>query len=260
MVKRTVVSFVLMSCMCVAMAFAKDFDQKGFVRDVGHAQELLAQGKQSEGIAFWETLRGKYGGAQGHYENALGDMYSNAKMYDKAEKTYLEGVALQGRYPRLYIGLAFLYLNQDKPAEAERWAKRATVEFPRWWLGYYTLGEIARRNDRFDSAGHWLKRSLEVEPQPQTFWLLATVLYELKDYRATVDSMEKAINLDRAYLGDTDCMKASAMSLAHLGRYKDAYGVVELLTKHNPRLKQVEAQAIVDEIAKLERSAGVHKN
>lgn len=246
--------------MHMAMAFAKDFDQKSFVRDVGYAQQLVAQGKQSEGIAFWEELKGKYGGAQGHYENALGDFYSNARLYDKAEKTYLEGIALQGRYPRLYIGLAFLHLNQGKSAEAEKWARRATVEFPRWWLGYYTLGEIARRNDRFESAGHWLKKSLEIEPQPQTFWLLASVLYELKDYRATVDAMEKAINLDRTYLGDLDGMKASAISLAHLGRYKDAYEAVEVLTKNNPKLKQAEAQAIVDEIRKLERSASVQKN
>lgn len=260
MVKRTVIPFALTICMHMAMAFAKDFDQKDFVRDVGHAQQLLAQGRQSEGIAFWEKLRGKYGGAQGHYENALGDLYSNVKMYDKAEKAYLEGIDLQGRYPRLYIGLAFVYLNQDKSAEAEKWARRATVEFPRWWLGYYALGEVARRNDRLESAGHWLKRSLEVEPQPQTFWLLATVFYELKDYRASVDSMEKAINLDRTYLGDPDGMKASAISLAQLGRYKDAYAAVEILAKNNPRLKQSEAQAIVDEIRKLERSASVQKN
>jgi tetratricopeptide (TPR) repeat protein len=255
MVKRIVILFALMISIHTAMAF----DTKEFVRDVGHAQQMAAQGKQSEAIAFWEKLKGKYGGAQGHYENALGDLYSNAKLYEKAEKAYLDGIALQGKYPRLYTGLAFVYLHQKKPAEAEKWARRATVEFPSWWLGYYTLGGIARSNDNLESARHWLKKSLDIEPQPQTFWLLAIVAYELKDYRATIDSMEKAINLDKKYLADENGMKASAISLAQLGRYKDAYAAVGALNRNNPKLKDAEVQAIVEEIKRLERLNNVKK-
>lgn len=250
MATRLIISLVLMMTMQVAMAF----DEKEFVRDVGRAQSLAAEGKQSEAIAFWEKLKGKYGGAKGHYENALGDLYSNARMYDKAEKTYLQGIELTGKYPRLYIGLAFVYMNQDKPSEAEKWARRATVEYPNWWLGYYALGEIARRNDRVENARYWLGKSLDVEPQAQTYWLLAVVAYELKDYPAVVKSMEAAVNRDRQYLGDHDGMKASAISLAHLGRYKDAYDTAGLLKKNNPKVTQAELQAIVNEIKRLERS------
>lgn len=260
MVRQLRMLFALAIGLHTAMALAKDFDQKEFVRNVGHAQRMVAEGKAGEGIAFWEKLKDKYGGAQGHYENALGDLYSSARMYDKAEKAYLEGIALPGNYPRPYIGLAFVYSHTNKPAEAEKWAKRATTEFPNWWLGYYTLGGIARTHDRPQDARRLLQKSLDLEPQPQTYWLMAIVAYDLKDYRAVVSSMEAAVNRDRQYLADENGMKASAISLAHLRRYKDAYAAVDTLRKRNPKVKEAEAQAIVNEIRKLERSASVKTN
>jgi len=260
MAKRLAYLLALMIGTQTAMALGKDFDQKEFVRDVGRAQQIAAQGKASEGIAFWEKLKGKYGGERGHYENALGDLYSNAQMYDKAERAYLEGIALQGKYPRLYTGLAFVYLHTDRPAEAEKWAKRATTEFPNWWVGYYTMGEIARKGERPQDARVWLKKSIDAEPQPLTYWLLAIISYDLKDYQAVVSSMEAAINRDRQYLGDHNGMKTSAISLAHLGRYKDAYAAVDALKKNNPKVKQAEVQAIVSEIKRLEQSGRMNKN
>src|SRR5215813_2375677 len=259
-VKRLAGLLAFMIGTHTAMALATDFDRKEFVRDVGHARQLAAQGKQSEGIAYWEKLRPRYGGAQGQYENALGDLYSNAKMYDKAEKTYLQGIALQGKFPNLYTGLAFVYLHTDRPAEAEKWAKRATSEFPKWWQGYYTLGEIARKGDRPQDAKVWLKKSVEVEPQPVTYWLMAMVAYDLKDYQSVVSSMEQAINRDKQYLGDQYGMKASAISLARLGRYKDAYRAVEILKKNNPKVTQAETQAIIDDVKTIEQSGAAKKS
>lgn len=240
---------LLLSAMQPALAFNKN----EFVKDIEYTKALVAQGRQKEAIAYWEKFKPKYGGAQGHYENELGNLYSNAKMYDRAEKAYLDGVALKGKYPRLYIGLAFVYHDQNRFAEAEKWATRAIEEYPNWWLGYATLGQIEWRQNNFTSARTWLKKSLDIEPQALTLWLLAIVSYELKDPQTAIDSMEAAINLDRSYMGDEQGMTVVAVALAQVGRYKDAYAAIASLEKSNAKVKKSDLQAVISEIRKLER-------
>lgn len=235
------------------------FDKNEFVRDIEHAKSLAAQGKRSEAISYWERLKPKYSGAQGHYENELGNLYSEIHAYDKAEKTYLEGIALKGKYPRLYVGLAFVYLDQNRYTDAEKWAKRAVEEFPNWWLGYYSLGEIDRKQNNFVTAKTWLKKSLNVEPQAQSFWLLAIVSYELKEWQTVIDSVEAGINLDKTYLADENGMTVAAVSLAHVGRYRDAYQTIETLKKNNPKVKKEDIDKVIDAIKNMERQAADSK-
>jgi len=231
-------------------------DKSAFVRDIEHAKALEAQGKAAEALSFWERLRPKYAGEQGHYENELGNFYSKVRQYDKAEKAYLDGIALKGKYPRLYIGLALVYSDQSRYADAEQWAVRATSEFPNWWLGYHTLGEIARKQEDFRKATSWFRKALSTEPQAQTHWLLALTAYELKDWQSVVDSMQAAINLDRTLAGDRFGMPVAAISLAQLGRFKDAYAAVDTLRKNNSKLRENDIQQLRAHIRSLEQKKG----
>jgi hypothetical protein len=72
--------------------------------------------------------------------------------------------------------------------------------------------------------------------------------------------MEAAVNRDRQYLGNRHGMTASAISLARLGRYKDAYKAVDTLKKNNPKVSQGETQSIVNDIRTLEQAGGARKN
>lgn len=231
------------------------FSTKQFVHDINHAKSLFAAGKQQDAIAYWENLAAKYGKAEGHYENELGNFYSHAGMHDQAAKAFLDGIALKTAFPRLYIGLAFTYVDQRRFTEAEKWATRAVQEFPNWWLGYTTLGQLEWRRNNFTQAKLWLERSLKVEPQPLTYWLRSFVAFDLKDPQLAVESMETAINLNPSYLRNEEGMLVSAVSLAQVGRFRDAYNAVALLKKHNPSVNQESIKRVMDEIKRLENKA-----
>lgn len=230
------------------------FDRDQFIEDVVYAQELFSQGSRQEAIEYWLERSPQYGGVDGHYEAALADLYARAHMDDLAEQTYLEGIALDTGYPRLYTGLAMIRLRQGDAADADRWARRAVAEYPGWWLGYYTLGEIFRRVENYQVAKIWLEKSLNVEPQAQTHWLMAIVANELADFPLVVHSMEGAISLDREYMADEHGMLAAAYALGRLGRFRDAYWALEILQTNNPEVDESSIRHVAGLIQELERA------
>lgn len=250
--KRTVFASVFLAFTLGSTAMA--LDRHAFVNDVVYAQEVFSQGNRQEAIEYWEQRRSAYGGRDGHYEAALADLYARAHMDDFAEETYLEGIALEAGYPRLYTGLAMVRLRQGNAAEAEQWARRAVNEYPGWWLGYYTLGEISRRVENYQEAKVWLDRSLNVEPQAQTHWLMAIVANELADFPLVVHSMEHAISLDRAYMADDHGMLVAAYALARLGRFQHAYGALDTLRTSNPEADENFIRDVERQINQLERA------
>ena len=225
-----------------------------FIKEIEHAKSLAVQKKLPEAIQYWEQKRSRYAKTDGYYEYELATFYSSARRFKDAERMYQEGHTINPRIEKFNIALAFLYLEQNKIAEAVKWANRAITEYPLDPSGHATLGEIERRQGNNTAARDHLKASLRVSPTAHTAWLMSIVSYELKEYEAAVQSMEMAVNLNRSYAGDKDGMIVAAVSLANLGRFQDAYGALDTLKDNNKNITVAEIDNVRREIAKVQKS------
>ena len=236
-------------------ASASAFNDDDFLTDLRHAKSMVAKNEKA-GIAYWEKLWVLYGGAPGgRYETELGTFFSNAGRYEQAEQAYHQAIALEDPSPRPYVGLSFVHLEQGRFADAEKWARRAVDEFPKHWIGYTTIGHVEWKQKRYASAQSWLKKSLNYQFRAATFWMLAIVSYELKDWQSTITSMDAATKLDASYRSDENGMRAAAIALAQIGRYGEAYRLVEMLQTSNPAIKRSAIEALVNKVRELEAAA-----
>ncbi len=224
-----------------------------FVRDIEHAKALAAKGHVADAIRFWEEKRPKYAKTDGYYEYELGTFYSTAGDFERAEAAYRRAVDTNPASAKFCIGLAFLYLDKKRVVDARTWADRAIKAEPNDPMGYYTLGEIERREGRLNIASNHLKKSLRVTPTAHASWLLAIVAYDLNDADTVVQAMEMAVNLDRTYAGDKQGMFVAAVSLARLGRIEDAHRALETLKASNPRITDTDLVGVRKEIARLSK-------
>lgn len=250
--------FAVASLFLLVVPSVFAFNQKDFLYDLRKTRSLAAAGSEAEAISYWERLWPIYGGSFGRYEFELATLYSNAGFHGKAEKAYLDSIELRPNSPRPYVGLSFVYLEQQRYAEAKKWARRAVYEYPKLSIGYTTVGHVEWKHGKFASARTWLEKSLEVWPQADTYWLLAIVTYELKDWQATIDSMEAAIRLDRRYMADENGMRVATVSLARIGRYRDAYRMIETLRTSNPGIRADEIESLFRRVKEMELASSIN--
>jgi tetratricopeptide (TPR) repeat protein len=244
---RVVLGSILISMTMSSAGAVTD----SFIRDIEHAKALASKGGVTNAIRFWEEKRPKYAKADGYYEYELGTLYSMASNFSRAEAAYRQAVDTNPASAKFCIGLSFLYLDTKRVADARTWAERAIKADPNDPMGYYTLGEIERRQGRLTVARDQLKKSLRVTPTAHASWLLAIVAYDLNDPDTVVQAMEMAVNLDRAYAGDKQGMLVAAVSLARLGKIENAYGALETLKANNQKITDADLVAVRKEIDKF---------
>lgn len=209
------------------------FDQQGFVNDISHAKELFEKGEHEAAIKYWESKQPAYGNQQGHYEFELGTFYSRMKAFDKAEQTYLAGMALEGKYPRLNISLSYIYLWTGRFDQASALLDKTIKEYPNWWQSYYTKAHHEFLTKKYKTAKKFIEQSLALTETARGYILLARISFELNDTRSVISSIEEAINLEPNYLADLSAMKIYAVSLATEGLNNEAIAVIEEVKSNN---------------------------
>jgi tetratricopeptide (TPR) repeat protein len=209
------------------------FEQKDFVNDITHAKELFSNGEHDAAIKYWESKQSTYGGQTGHYELELGTFYSRMKAFDKAEETYLAGMQLEDKYPRLNISLSYIYLWTGRLEQASALLDETIKEYPEWWLSYYTKAHHEFLTENFKAAKKLTKQSLSMSETARGYVLLARVSFGLNDTRAVISAIEEAINLEPNYLADLSAMKIYAVSLATEGLNNEAMAVIEEVKTNN---------------------------
>lgn len=209
------------------------FEQKDFVNDISHAKELFAKGEHDAAIKYWESKQSTYGSQTGHYELELGTFYSRMKAFDKAEATYLAGMQLEDKYPRLNISLSYIYLWTGRIEQASALLDETIKEYPEWWLSYYTKAHHEFLTEKFMSAKKFTKQSLSLSETARGYVLLARVSFALNDSRGVISAIEEAINLEPNYLADLSAMKIYAVSLATEGLNNEAIAVIEEVKTNN---------------------------
>ncbi|GJM17715.1 MAG: hypothetical protein DHS20C13_30420 [Thermodesulfobacteriota bacterium] len=211
------------------------FEQKDFVNDITHAKEMFDKGEHDAAIKYWEDKHSDYGGQQGHYELELGTFYSRMKAFDRAEQTYLAGIKLKGKYPRLNISLSYVYLWTGRFDQASDLLDETIKEYPDWWSGYYTKAHHEFLTENYKAAKKFVEKSLSITETARGFILLARASFELNDTRSVISAIEEAINIEPNFLSDLNTMKIYAVSLATEGLNTEAIAVIEEIKKNNEK-------------------------
>jgi len=216
------------------------FEQKDFVTDVTQAKDLFDKGKHDEAIKYWEGKQSLYGGQQGHYELELGTFYSRMKAFDKAEQTYLAGMELGGKYPRLNVSLSYIYLWTGRFDQSSALLDETIKEYPDWWSGYYTKAHHEFLTENYKAAKKLAEQSVSIMETARGFMLLARISYALNDTRSVISAIEEAINIEPNFLADLTAMKIYAVSLATEGLNGEAIAVIEEVKKNNEKAAEDE--------------------
>ncbi len=211
------------------------FEQQDFVNDITHAKELFEKGEHDAAIKYWESKQSSYGGQTGHYEFELGTFYSRMKAFDKAEKTYLAGMQLEKKYPRLNISLSYIYLWTGRLEQASALLDETIKKYPEWWLSYYTKAHHEFLTKNYKAAKKFAEQSLSITETARGFILLARASFELNDTRSVISAVEEAINIEPNFLADLTSMKIYAVSLATEGLNEEAIAVIEEVKKNNEK-------------------------
>lgn len=98
----------------------------------------------------------------------LGDLYRWTKKYDDSETMFRKAIELNPR-SEAFLGMGWLYLEQEKFADAER----AFMDFndlirPKG-EAYYGLGHVYLRENRFSEAESAFRKALELNPGNKMF-------------------------------------------------------------------------------------------
>jgi len=233
---------------------ARAYDMVIFDQDIEKARSMMISGKADEAIMYLESKRGEYGGNQGYFEYELGSLYFRVGRFADAEREYKRSLEMGGLdYRPALLGMALTLDSLKRFDEAAEYAEQVIERFPNWYAGYYAKASIDYGLGNNQTAREYIHKALEIEQGADSYYLLAGIAYELKDYRTVVSAMNSAVNMDKSYLGEREGMLRLVFSLTNLRGFDSALEALELYKSHNP-------DADAGEIGKIKKKIITVKN
>ncbi len=185
--------------------------------------------KAYQGLARVYALQGKYDDAKAAYERGLAaveaekqitlrlglaGMYVDQNKLAEAEKAFQEIKDANPNCLEAYFGLAMVYQQQGNNAKAESLLRQAVEKNPNDYRGYNTLALFLKQNGKAEEAFNNLVRSLTLEINQQEAYLVLSDMYKGRwsDLQAKVasvsDQQTKAMLEFYAYYGAENYQKA----------------------------------------------------
>lgn len=220
--------------------------------------------------APWDTLTGAGKVARIYGENGNYDIRKASDIFDSS--TYYDLMLEFFKKPRMWTGIRLLSA-MSRPAAANKYEKEK-IEYAESVLAldsfgsssdneakawaYSMVGELYEKAKRLEEAQDSYVKSLNLQQNPRTYWLLARVLFDRKDWQECVYCYEKGLKIKDVKLllnnghgleGPTKILFAS--SLFELGRKKEALRTVAELIAEFPDNKTLESLRLqmVEEVA-----------
>jgi tetratricopeptide (TPR) repeat protein len=194
------------------------------------SQLLIDQGRSQEAIELLTRAAGD--SASPDIYDLLGDAYSQAKDYPKAEKAYQQAVAGDPDDPGHRHGLAQALLSEDKYAEAlEQFNKLAELE-PGTSENFLRAAQLYRRLGQFERAEASLARAKQLAPGSLEILYNEALLDEDQGrYDEAVKVLTDAIAAIKSQTGGDGNPSALAILYEQLGQaYKDQRNFPAALT------------------------------
>jgi tetratricopeptide (TPR) repeat protein len=216
------------------------------------SQLLIDQGRSQEAIELLTRAAGD--SASPDIYDLLGDAYSQAKDYPRAEKAYQQAVAGDPDDPGHRHGLAQALLSEDKYVEAlEQFNKLAELE-PGTSENFLRAAQLYRRLGQFQQAEASLARAKQLAPGSLEILYNEALLYEDQaHYDEAVKVLTDAIADIKSQTGGEGNPSALAILYEQLGHaYKEqrnfpaALATFEEMGKLNPDSQKRARMLIID--------------
>ncbi|MGB9068845.1 MAG: tetratricopeptide repeat protein [Candidatus Acidiferrales bacterium] len=204
------------------------------------SQLLIDEGRSQEAIELLTRAAGDT--ASPDIYDLLGDAYSQAKEYPKAEAAYQQAVAADPDDPGHRHGLAQALLSEDKYAEALEQFNKLTELEPGTSENFLRAAQLYRQLGRFDEAASSLARAKQLAPGSLQILYNEALLYEDQGhYDDAVKVLTDAIAGIKSQVGGDGNQSALAVLYEQLGQayekqhnYSAALSTYDDLGKLNP--------------------------
>ena len=140
------------------------------------SQLLMDEGRSQEAVTLLSDAAGESSSPEVY--DLLGDAYSQAKDYAKAEDAYRKAVEEDPDDPGHLHGLAQALMAEDKYAEALEQFKRLTEIEPSTSENFLRMAQLYRRLGKFDQAEASLLRAKQLAPGSLEVLYNEALLYE----------------------------------------------------------------------------------
>jgi membrane associated rhomboid family serine protease len=141
----------------------------------GHARRVLAFGVSAV------LIFGGFFYARSSNTGALalvaGEQALEAKQWDKAAASFQIAIKSDPRHPDAYLDLGFVYVMQEKYADAVPVLEKGTKLAPQNPSGFHNLGLSYVQLDRFSEAEAALTRAAQLDPKDEGTWFNLAVAY-----------------------------------------------------------------------------------
>ncbi|MGC2331909.1 MAG: tetratricopeptide repeat protein [Candidatus Acidiferrales bacterium] len=209
------------------------------------SQLLIDEGRSQEAIDLLTRTAGD--SASPDIYDLLGDAYTQAKDYPKAEDAYRKAIALDPDDPGHRHGLAQALLSENKYAEAlEQFKKLAELE-PGTAENYLRMAQLDRRLGQYDDAESNLQHAKQLAPGSVEILYNEALLYEDQGrYDDAIKVLSDSIAGVKSQAGGQQASpNALAILYEQLGRaylqaqnYPDAIDTFQEMTKLGPDIQK----------------------
>lgn len=173
---------------------------------------LFALAKDPENVDGWK---------------GLGDAQSAAGESEEAIKAYQKVIELSPEDPAGYVALGTEYLGQGKYDDAERFLMRGfMLETSPDAVDLYNIGLTLYHQEKIAVAAACCKKALDIEPDEDTYLLLADCLFDTGKYELAAESYQNAIQYDgqspHAFVGLGRCQELLGLTDAAIDALESA--------------------------------------
>ena len=187
-------------------------------------------------IKHWESLNSKCS-KTGIYEYRLSLLYTFVSNFEKA-KSIIDNALKYNKYKKeLLVGYFNIYVKQQKWEEAYKRAKITVQEYPNWNISHQNLGAIELIKQKYPSAIKSLEKSNSINPTFTAYRHLIVAYHQVGNHEQAIKSINTAFSLNNSIKSDREAMLAAAISYAQVKKYKVSDGLLNMLLKAKPEMK-----------------------
>ena len=169
-----------------------------------------------------------------YYYYLVGKAHIDAKRYDEARSALAQGLRNPGGYERrLELAVADIALHRHEYVQAAERYAAVTDKFPDWHIGFERLGFAHFAAGNPQAARTALQDSIEILETADAYRTLTLVTYQMNDFEASIDALNRGFSLNERLLGDRDFMIAGVRAYTELGRFDIARGLLAAMLNAN---------------------------
>jgi tetratricopeptide (TPR) repeat protein len=195
----------------------------------------------------------------GLYEVQLGQLYMDAKDFDKARRIVEDALKQNTPHRRelLFKDATTFLANQDL-ARAQDIFQTVIREYPNSYEGYSGLGVVFLIQHRAKESIEQYEKANSILPSMLAYRNLVIVYTQEGRYRDATNAFDNYYRFDSDAIGDRDAAFTAALAYANQGKLEFADGTLRGLLHAKPELK--DDKAIIELSRKVNEAMHAKKN